>query len=315
MTQARGFKAQLVAGFESSYGQTPATPTGFKLPVNSAQVKSKQNLVDSATISGRRDPAQPVPGNIDVSGTVVVPVDEIGIGYWLKAMFGAPVTTGSADPYSHVFKAGDSQPSFILEQGFPDIGVYELFNGCKVNKFALTLGGDAELVANIDVLGAKETAGTASFAASPAAIALSRFNNYQASIQEGGASIATVTNATLNVEFGLLGDSYTLGGSGLRTSLPEGLLKITGEIKAFFENKALLDKALNGTESSLSLKLTNGTHSLEFLLPEIVYERNAPGIEGSKGILVELPYRAFYGNNAQGSALVVTLKNGQTTYA
>jgi hypothetical protein len=314
MAQARGFKAQLVAGFESGYGQTPASPTGFKLPVNSAQVKSKQNLVDSATVSGRRDPAEPVRGNIDVSGTVVAPVDEVGIGYWLKAMFGAPVTTGSADPYSHVFKAGDSQPSLVLEQGFPDIGVYELFNGCKVNKFALNLGGDAELVANIDILGAKETVATASFVASPTAINLARFNNYQASIQEGGASIATVTNATLNVEFGLLPEGYTLGG-GYRTSLPEGQMKISGEIKAFFENKALLDKALAGTESSLSLKLTNGAHSLEFLLPEIVYERNAPGIEGSKGILVELPYRAFYGNNAQGGALVVTLKNGQTTYA
>ncbi len=314
MAQAKGFKAQLVAAFESAYGQTPASPAGIKLPVNTAQVKSKQNFIEANTITGRRDPSEPLRGNVDVSGAIVVPVDEVAIGYWLKAMFGAPTTTGSADPYTHVFKPGLTQPSLVLEQGFTDIGVYELFNGCKVSKFGLTLGGDAELVANIDVLGAKETVATAAFAATPTSPVFNRFSNYQATIQEGGANIATVTNATVNIEFGLEGDNYAVGNAGCRSELPEGLMKISGNIKAFFDSKTLLDKALNGTESSLSFKLTNGAHSLELLLPEVVYERNSPGIEGSKGILIDLPYRAFFGNNAQNAALVATLKNGQVSY-
>lgn len=313
MTQARGYQGQLVMDFETAFGQSPEPAAGVKLPVNTAQIKSKQNLIDPATLSGRRDPGAPLKGNIDVTGTVVVPVDEVAIGYWLKAMFGASAVSGSGDPYTHTFKPGNSQPSLVLEQGFGDIGVYELFNGCKVSKFALNLGGDAELTASIDVMGAGETIGDASFAASPLTIPLARYTNFQASIQEGGVSLAAVTNASLNIEFGLEGDGYAIGGNGCRTSIPEGLLKVTGNLKAFFENRALLDKALQGTESSLSLKLTNGQHSLEFLLPEIVFERNSPGLEGSKGILVDLPFRAYCDNNAQDAAIVATLKNGKAT--
>lgn len=314
MAQAKGYKAQFVMDFESVFGQTPGTVNAVKMPVNSAQIKSKQNLIDSTVINGRRDPAAPLKGNIDVTGTVVVPVDEVAIGYWLKAMFGTPSTTGSANPYTHVFKPVDVQPSLVLEQGFSDVGVYELFNGCKVNKFSLNLGGDAELTASIDIMGTRETTGTASFAATPTGITLAGFNNFQASIQEGGANIATVTNAGLNIEFGLAGDGYAIGGNGFRSAIPEGLIKITGNLKAFFEDQSLLNKALQGTESSLLLKLTSGQHSLEFFLPEIVYERNSPGIEGSKGIVIDLPYRAYYADNVQNAAVVATLINSQAAY-
>ena len=314
MTQAKGYKAQLVADFETVFGQTPGTVNAVKLPIVSSQLKSKQNFIDSSVITGRRDPAEPAKGNIDLTGTVVVPVDEVAIGYWLKAMFGAPATSGSADPYMHVFKTGDTQPSLVLEQGFTDIRVYELFNGCKVNKFSLTLGGDAELTASIDLMGAMETIRSASFAGSPANISLAKYNNFQASIKESGANIATVSNVSLNMEFGLAGDSYAIGGNGCRTGIPEGLLKITGNLKAFFEDQSLLNKAMQGTESSLSLKLTNMQHSLELLLPEIVFERNSPGIEGAKGILIDLPFRAYCNNNPENTAIMVTLVNSQAAY-
>lgn len=317
MTQAKGFNAQLIVDFESEFGKSPSTAAAVKLPVNSSQVKSKQSFIETNTITGRRDAVAPLAGNIDVSGTVVVPVDQEGIGYWLKAMFGSPETTAPATgqtTYTHVFKPGISQPSLVLEQGYTDVKIYELFNGCKVSKFGLNLGGDGELTANIDIMGAIEKIQSTSYSSAPANVNLSRFGNFQASILEGGASIASVTNASLNIEFGLSGDNYTLGSNGFRTAIPEGVIKVSGEIKAFFEDKTLLDKAINRTESSLSLKLSDGTNSLEFLMPEVVYERNSPGIEGTKGIVISLPYRAYCQNSTENSILVAKLINTKTKY-
>jgi hypothetical protein len=317
MTQAQGFNAQLIMDYESEFGKLPADVAGVKLPVNSSQIKSKQSFIETSTITGNRSAAAPIRGNIDVSGAVVIPVDEEAIGYWLKAMFGNPTTTPSAtgqNGYTHSFKPGLVQPSLLLEQGFTDIGVFELFKGCKINKFAVNFGGDAELTASIDIMGATETIQTASFCAAPATVNWSRYGNFQASLQEGGAALAIVTNASLNIEFGLSADNYTLGGNGFRTAIPEGVIKVSGEIKAFFENRTLLDKAINGAESSLVFKLTNGGNSLEFGLGEVVYERNSPVIEGTKGIMIDLPYRAYYQNSAQGGIITATLVNAKTAY-
>lgn len=315
MARAKGAKSQLLMAFESTYNTTPETPEAVRLPIISSTVKSTQNLIESAVIIGRRDPVMPARGNIDVGGSIEVPIDEIAIGYWLKLAFGAPTTTGAADPYSHVFKIGDSQPSAVLEQGFTDIATYELFNGVKMSKMSISFGGDGELTAKIDVLGGKETIGGSSVDATPTTLTLMKLGNFQAALKEGGVSIATCLSCDLNFDFGLDGDTYCIGGNGFRTSIEEGIVQITGTVKAFFENTTLLNKAINGTETSLEITLTNGTHSLAIKLPEVIYERNSPGIDGPKGVNIELPFRAYYDNAADASAAVVTLVNSQAAYA
>lgn len=314
MTQAQGYRGQLGMDFETTYNTTPAVPNGIAIPIQSCKINSKQNLSDDKTIRGRRDPAQPSMGNVDVSGNVAVPVDEIAIGYWLKAMFGAPTTTGSADPYTHVFKPGLTQPSLVLEQGFTDIGQYFLFNGCKVGKFSLNFGGDGDLSASIDVMGGKQTISSTSFDSTLTAITLKKFSNFQASVTEGGSNLATVTKADITIDMGLDGDTYVLGSNGFRGSVNEGIISVSGTITALFDSVTLLNKAIAGTTSSLALKLTSGTHSLEFKVPELMYERSTPSIDGPKGVMVDLPFKAFYKSSVDNAVVVATLVTSQATY-
>jgi hypothetical protein len=311
---ARGGKSKLALCFESAFGQTPETPAGFRLPIKSSQLAAKQTMVETSTITGRRDPVRPTRGNVDVLGQVVVPVDDVASGYWLRAMFGAPETTGSAGAYTHVFKIGDDQPSLVLEQQFPDVALYEMFNGCKVSKFTLALGGDDALTASIDMLGAKSTVGAVPFTATPTDVAGVEFAKFQGQIEEGGVVAANIVSADINIDFGLDGDTYAIGGNGCRADLVEGIVKVTGTVKAFFQNAALLNKAISDANSSLKLQLINGTKSLAFFMPEVVYERTSPGIEGSKGILISLPYRAYFQSGSGGSVLVTTLNSSQTAY-
>lgn len=314
MSRAKGYNSQLAFGFESTYGETPESVKGYNMPFNQSKISIKQNLIESGTIRGRRDKEQPALGNIDVAGSVVVPLDQVGIGYWLSAMFGSPATIGSGNPYTHVFKVNGSQPSLVLEQQYTDIATYEMFNGCKVNKFSFTYGGDAELTAGIELIGARRTVGTAPFTPSLTGIPLLKFSSFQGSVEEGGSQLAIVTEASLNVDFGLDGNTYTIGGGGYRTGLPEGYLQVSGTIKAFFEDAVLLNKAINNTKTSLSFKFTNGAHSLGFYMEEALFQQTSPGIENEKGIMINLPFKAFYTSGTSGSAIVATLINDYASY-
>lgn len=314
MAQARGRRAQLLMDFETTFGQDPVTPNAIKMLINSSSVRSSQNLVEDTTIRNDRNPGQPSRGNVDVSGSIVVPVDKIAIGYWMKAMFGDPDTTGVDAPYTHKFTPADSQPSLVLEQGFTDINSYAKLNGCKVGQFSISLGGDGELTASLDITGAKETIGDTAYDDTPTQLTLAKFSNFHASIQEGGVDLAIVTQADLTINFALDGDQYAIGTGGFRADIPEGIMQVTGTLRAFFEDTTLLNKAINGTETSLKLTLTDGDDKLEFLMPEVMFERNSPGIEGPQGVTIELPYRAYYNDSVEGDSIVVMLTNSQASY-
>ncbi|GBG57777.1 hypothetical protein SPFL3102_01496 [Sporomusaceae bacterium FL31] len=312
MTQAKGFMGRLCVDFESSFGTNPTTKAPKSLPFNNVEIVAKQALIDSATIQATRNPQKPGLGRVAVDGSITIPMDLNAIGYWFKGMFGSVVPTGSG-PYSHVWKAVNSQPSMVIEKGFTDINQYFIYNGCKINSFKLPFGGDGELVATAELMGATEMLSSTQYAV-PTVIALERVSNYQASLKEGGATVANVLSGELNIGFGLDGGQYTIGNSNCRGDIPEGILAITGTIKALFQDASLINKGINGTESSLELILENGTKSLSIKLPEIQYERTSPTITGPAGITLDLAFRGFYGNDPGNSAVIVTLVNQTPSY-
>lgn len=108
MTVARGYKAATVIDFESVYNTTPSAKKGFKLPINKNELENKQTLIDSETITGTRNTVQSSLGRKSVDGNITIPADYRAIGAWLKALFGNPVNAGTAAPYTHKYKIGDT---------------------------------------------------------------------------------------------------------------------------------------------------------------------------------------------------------------
>lgn len=317
MGQARGYKSSVVIDFETTFGVDPGAPDGKVMPINSYDVSASRALNSAQTITGNRNPVMPFSGFTSVQGQAVIPVDLVAMGYWLKGLFGDPTTTG-AGPYNHVFKIGDSQPSMVIEKTF-DFGggskTYIKQNGVKLGSLGINFGGDGELTAQIGVVGAKEAAPNATpYDASPASVSLNRVGNFQAAITEGGTAIATVTECSINVEMGLDSSGYVIGGGGSLGDIPEGLAAVSGSITALFKDTALLTKAAAGTESSLAITLTSGTHSLKFEIPELLFQLQTPGINGPQGVRVTLPFQAYLDNGAGASAMIVTLINATADY-
>jgi hypothetical protein len=137
MARAYGANTQLLGKFETVYG-TPPTGNYIKFPFVSSDLGSEQGLIASDLLGQGRDPSQPIRDVIRVEGNVVVPVDLRNFGHWLKALLGAPTTTGTG-PYTHTFASGAaSLPSIALEVGMPDVPIFFTEAGVRVNSAQLS---------------------------------------------------------------------------------------------------------------------------------------------------------------------------------
>ena len=316
MSQAGGIGSSLVMDFETTYGADPTSKAGVKLPRTKVALTRGRNLSDSATLREERNPAEPIRGFVNVEGSLEVPLDVKAFGYWLKAAFGAPTTTGKG-PYTHVFKVRAEQPSMVIEQGHADIGKYFKFNGCKVSSLSFSFGkGDGELTAKVGVIGSNGAVLSAPYKSGAQKASFLRLNNCQALLKEGGTVLADGTGGEVSLDMGLETDSYVLAGGGVRGNPREGILKASGSLTALFTPgaAALLDKGIAGTETSVEVIFTQGTHSLSFRFPEVLMEETTPGVDGPAGILLEVPWRGFHEDDANGSVVVATLVNDIAGY-
>lgn len=315
----KGSTASVMIGFESTYG-TVATD-GFVLPVNYGEgVVGSQAVNRANTIRGNRNPNQPFRGNRDVAGPVPIPIDSVCLPYWLTAMLGDPTSAGT-DPYTHEWKIANTQPSFSLEKAFTDLDTdrYARFLGCKIGGFSITIGGDGELMMTLNVVGASDSFETSAFDATPTSPSLSRINNFHGAVEEGGASSSIITQCSLNVDFGLdtRPDIIPVGNSGVRAELPEGSVGVSGSVRALFTDAGytLLAKGIAGTESSLKLTFTAAANSIfEIELQELEYARTGVPLEGPQGLLLDMPFEAFYENGSEASALVLRVTNATASY-
>ena len=276
---AVGARTKVLMDVETSYGVAPTTPGGVLLPINSFSLKPSRAKNTPGTLTGRYDPAEPFDGNLEVSGGVVVPVDARAFGHWLRAMFGAPATTGTGEPaaapFTHVWKSNKDMPSLVMQATYGDI--YGQFVGCKVSSLAMQAGGDGELTATVNMLGRDADYVDADYNAGAPSVAMKRFNNFQGSLLSGGAEIGVVTDCSLNIDFGLDSSIRKLGDKGRVYDLPQGVMAVTGSLTVFITDKTLLMKAKNSEELSLDLSFAiDEGNKLTFSVPEVQLSYDGP---------------------------------------
>ena len=135
MARAQGARAQMALAFETTYGTPPAS--GFtRMPFASTSLGAEQPLLNSELLGYGRDPLAPIKDAVTADGDVVVPLDAAAFGFWLKAAFGAPTTTGIAPgPFTHEFQSGSwTLPSMSIETGMPEVPRYAMYSGCVLDQ-------------------------------------------------------------------------------------------------------------------------------------------------------------------------------------
>ncbi len=320
MPQAAGANAQVIYQAEATFGVSPAADA-IMLPIISESLGQKRNLVKSNVIRSNRNPVKPKQGNKEVSGSITTELNPF-MGIPLHHAIGSVNTTGAGSNKTHVLKISALPTSLLFEKAFLDLAVpeYFLFNGCRINKSSFEFTSEGPLPVTFDFMGKKMTAGTVAFDATPTDYGHLGWDMSELVMLEGGGAFAVGSNLKFDITNDCDGGMYAIGGGGERRAIPEGSSLIEGTLIAMFEDMTLLTKAINFTESSISATFTRGSGDgsagneyLQFLLQELVYGQATPLISGPKGVLVELPFSAFYDNGAEASALEITLKNTQAT--
>ena len=311
---AKGAKAQIVYDEESVFKTDPGAPDAKKLFIIRDGLSAKRNFIIDETLRNNRNPVEPDLGNLDIGGTVLVDLCETSHATLIKHGMGAVTTTGSVDPWEHVLKPGDLPVGLVLEKGYTDMGQYVKYNGCRIGAMTFRFPRQGHATLELELVGAKRTVSGTPYDATPTELAYRPYSQSMITlVEEGGSALGKGAECEFKVDNGFDGDVYPLGGGGERIEIPEGFSLITGKLTAWFDDIALYNKAINETESSLKIKLDKNltpARSMEFFIPELKYEEETPPIEGPKGIMVNLGFRAFYDDSAEQAGLQITINNG-----
>ncbi len=316
MSRAQGARSQLLLAFESTYGTAPSS--GYTLmPFAASTLGMEQGLLESELLGYGRDPAAPLLDAISCDGDVDVPIDTQAMGFWLKGVFGAPTTTGSSGAYTHTFSSGSwALPSLALEVGFPEVPHFAVFSGAKVDKLAFQMRRSGLLTAKASVIAQGQAVDTDSIDATPDALVLNRFGNFNGQVLAGSVTpvvLGNVVSADVNYSNNL-DRIETIRNDGKIDGADPSVASASGQIVMRFADSSLIDDAIAGTPVALSFGFSKGLGiALSFAFHEVYLSVPRLPVEGPGGVQATFDWRAAKASGL-GKMATVTLKNDVASY-
>lgn len=300
-TIATGAQHSLHFVAESTYGTTPSTPTWTPCPHTGCTLGVTKDSIVASKLRGDRQIEDLRHGNKQVGGDIPF---ELEYGAFDDLLEAALMGSWSTD----VLKVGTTRRSFTFERKFADLDTaeYHRTEGAEINTMSLEIAPNAMVTGTFGVMGEDLTIATAEVASSTysADVGNKPFDSFTGSITEGGSSIGTVTQITLNLDNGIerqfvVGSDVTLQGADKRSNL-------TGTLTAYFTSKTLYEKFLNETESEIVLTLTDlDGNDLQIDIPRIKYTAGNPDVSDEGSVTVALDFQALY-SSSDASNIVIT---------
>ncbi|MGS4948049.1 phage tail tube protein [Meridianimarinicoccus sp. RP-17] len=313
MARAQGARARMALAFETTYGTPPAS--GFtQMPFASTSLGAEQPLLNSELLGYGRDPLAPIKDAVTADGDVVVPLDAEAFGFWLKAAFGDPVTTGTEAPYTHEFQSGSwTLPSMSIETGMPEVPRYAIYSGCVLDQISWQMQRSGLLTATARLVAQGETVATNSAAGTLADIALQRFGHFNGSISRNGTALGNVVSAEITYANNL-DRVETIRADGRIDGADPSIAALTGRIEVRFADQTLVDQALAGDPCEMVFAYTlPGGESFTFTVHAVYLPRPRVEISGPQGVQASFDWQAALDPN-EGRMCTATLINTRETY-
>ncbi len=199
---------------------------------------------------------------MNVDGDVVIPMDAENLGFWLTAIFGQPVTTGTT-PRTHTFQSGGfTLPSIAIETQMPDVPRFAMYSGFVADRIQWQSQRSGLLMATVGLIGRGETvaATTAAGVLTDATLPLQRFGNFQGSITRNGAALGNIVSAQVSYANNL-DRIETIRNDGLLEGLDPSMAALTGSIEARFADLTLVNQAIAGDPCELVFAWSLGANA------------------------------------------------------
>jgi hypothetical protein len=312
MARAQGARAQMALAFETSYGTPPAS--GFtRIPFACTTLGAEQPLLASELLGYGRDPLAPTKDAVTSDGDVVIPIDAASIGFWLKAAFGAPVTSGTTTK-THTSQSGNwNLPSFAIETGMPELPRYAMYAGCKLDSLSWQMGRSGLLTATASIVAQGETIATSSAAGSLADLMLTRFGHFNGAIKRNGANIGNVVSADLTYANNL-DRVETIRADGKIEGADPSVAALTGNIVVRFADQTLVTQAINGEACTLEFEYSIASGAgLKLTAHAVFLPRPRIEIAGPQGIQATFDWQAALAADP-GRMCTVVLTNNVAGY-
>lgn len=326
----QGSYEQVLIWKEVTRGTQPGTLAGHKMPLyDYGAGLFEQALADVYELNGTPQPGQPGRSVIEFSGPLTVPVDEVAVGLWLQLMLSSVSVAGAGDPYSHTFKVNTSDPdSFGMEFGNTAAAKYDKYPGCALRSMSFDINkGAGKATMSLDVIGciagAPTREGGASVDAAPDTYTSDRYNLFPSIFKIGGSASTLVERVTFTIAREVAAD-HVLDGNRYAAHCSFGAISVEGQITGIRDTSdTLYDLAMStagaeGSEQTLEVDLTgmNSNRDLKFYFDECaVFVPSAPGLGGRGNQRITLGFKAYYGNDADASAVRAVLRNGLSAYS
>jgi hypothetical protein len=283
----------MALAFETTYGTPPAS--GFtRMPFASTTLGAEQPLLNSELLGYGRDPLAPVKDAVTADGDVVVPIDAQAFGFWLKAAFGAPTTTGTAPgPFTHTFQSGGwTLPSMAIETGMPEVPRYALYSGAVLDQLTWQMQRSGLLTATARLVAQGETVNTTSQAGTPTELELVRFGHFNGAIKRNGTALGNVISTEITYANNL-DRIETIRADGMIDGADPSIAALTGRTEVRFADSTLVTQAINGTpcELEFSYTLISG-ESLIFTAHAVYLPRPRLEISGPQGVQASFDWQA-----------------------
>jgi hypothetical protein len=218
-----------------------------------------------------------------------------------SAVFTAGTTTGTAQVQSARLVNGTSQSSVSIERNNADLTLYSMFRGMTPARLSLDLTPGQAMTGSLGFMG-KDATTTVSTSNMPGTSNASATNGvYNAvsnvfNVLENGTALSNtyVRKLSMQVDNSLRGQTAvgTLGNVGIGA----GQSVVTGSLELYFADATYLNKFINNTSSSLSVRIAASSTGIGYVLtfPNIKYsDGGTPTPGANQDISLTLPFQAI----------------------
>lgn len=301
MSFANGAQHSLHYIAETTYGTTPSTPSFSPLPHTGTTLNVSKDAVESEKLRGDRQVEDFRHGNKTVGGEITCELEYEAFDDLIEAALCGTWT-------ANILKAGTTRRSFTLQRKFADLDTPEFhtYTGCEINSMALSVSPNAMVGCTFGVVGKDLGLATSSITGSTfgSDVGNTPFDSFTGSISEGGSSIATVTSIEFTLENGI--EPLFSVGSQVTSRPSIGRSRVTGTLTTYFDSKALYEKFINETSSSITLTLTDlDGNNYEFDFSNVKYNSGQPDVSGEGAVTIAMDFVALF-DSTDSSQVVIT---------
>lgn len=263
------------------------------------------------------DPTQPGPGLPDHKVTIEAPLCVAQLGFWLRAFFGAPTTTGTTPDFSHAFKSGVATLPYISILQKRQAGDFSKHVGLVGEEFRIKLDPAQDGFARIVMtfIGIREDiVSVAPVGTVTAPPALDRPAERLATILYNAVAGGQVMSGEI-MHKRKLKRIRAADGTGVPRAIQyDGKSETTGGLHCRYETQAMLADARSDTERTVELQLLkSGPRGYKFKLSHSLLDETPVGADGPDGIEIDIPVTGY--QSPTNPSLLVTALTAVESHA